>query len=139
MTSGPSSVPDLDLPWAIDYRGLVTALEADGVSVADHLRVELPQTFLDVYADMTARPLNVMVFQHRTFSYVYDHYAALEATGAVVFDQNQESRLVGAVGVSAPHFRARDEPSSSTDFSARLFSSSKVMKKTRSLEAPNWG
>lgn len=89
------------------YRDLLERARASSASVKDALRAALPDIFLDAYLTFTRRPTNVILITSGTFDYVYDNYAELEATGAVEPDAVTESRLVGAVGFSAPHERKR--------------------------------
>jgi hypothetical protein len=89
------------------YPDLLERARASPVFVRDVLRAELPGIFLDAYLAFTQRPTNVVVITSGTFDYVYDNYAELEAMSAVEPDAVTESRLVGAVGFSAPHARRR--------------------------------
>jgi len=76
---------------------------------ASFLRTELPYGWVDSYREMTARPTEILRFTHDPFEYFYDALDLLIAQGIVPADPSSESRLVVAVGFSAPKKRKRDD------------------------------
>jgi hypothetical protein len=94
----------------IDYAVILERSNAHSPALlVDYLRSELPHKWLEDYHGATAKPTNVLQFQHGTFTYVYDHYAELEATGAVPVNPMAESRLVVVYGTTAPRVGGRDD------------------------------
>ena len=73
------------------------------------LRDELPYDWVDAYREMTPRPTEILRFNKGQFEYIYDALNLLVAQGLVPDDPASESRLVAAVGFSAPFKRARDD------------------------------
>lgn len=93
----------------LPYQALLAAAKASSEPVEKYLRRELEDLWYDAYLRMAKRPVNVLIFRHGTFDYIYDHYAALEASGEVEPDDVSESRLVAAVGLSCPNVEKRDD------------------------------
>lgn len=73
------------------------------------LRDELPYDWVDAYREMTVRPTEILRINHGQFEYFYDALDLLVAQGVVPDDPASESRLVVAVGFSAPLKRSRDD------------------------------
>ena len=95
--------------FLLPYDALLNDAIASGEPVNEYLRRELPAVWLEAYVEMSPRKVNVVLFTHGSFDYVYDDYATLEATGVVERDAVTEARLVAAVGLSQPGPRPRDD------------------------------
>lgn len=94
----------------LDYAAIIAEIGAPSLArLVEVLQSDLPYAWLDQYIAAAQRPTNVMQFRHGSFEFVYDHYAALEATGEAQYDPTAESRLVAVCGVSAPRQAARDD------------------------------
>ncbi len=59
---------------------------------------------------MTPRPTEILRITQGSFEYIYDAFDLLVAQGLVPDDPDTESRLVVAVGFSAPPEKQRDDP-----------------------------
>ena len=92
------------------YVRLVSAAASYGETVEEFLRAELPQVWHEAYAAMTpGRHLNIGVITRGTFDFYYDDQDTLVAMGTIQDAPNLESRLVAAIGFSAPDARRRDD------------------------------
>ena len=86
--------------------------ETDGLNSEEALRYfeqQLPFVCRDAYVARSTRPAVILQVRQGNFEYVFDHYASLEASGAVPYSATEESRLVVAHGRSAPRKRLRDD------------------------------
>lgn len=94
----------------LPYADIIAAAGSSGASAADTLRRELPQIWVDAYAEMLPlRVTNIGVIQRSTFDFIYDDYATLEATGVVEPDPVTESRVVAVIGTSAASAASRGD------------------------------
>ena len=92
----------------IDYEALCSLSPPTGIQgLVSFLREQLPQKWQDVYAATTSHATNIVRYEFRTFTYLFDQYSGLEAMGGVPFDQTIQDRVVGVLGTSAPARRAR--------------------------------
>lgn len=91
----------------LPYGALLAEAEGERAVLTAFLRRELPYLWVDAYARMTPREMNIIAVTHGTFDYIYDNYAELEAMGVVAADDVTESRLVAAIGISAPAMKSR--------------------------------
>ncbi|HXU30422.1 MAG TPA: hypothetical protein VN851_07595 [Thermoanaerobaculia bacterium] len=97
------------LGW-IDYQGIREHVERGPLGHRGRfLQSELPYDWMDAYREMTGRPTEILRIDHGQFEYFYDALDLLVAQGVVPDDPNSESRLVVAVGFSAPLKRSRDD------------------------------
>ena len=95
--------------YLLPYDALLAEATESSIPINHYLRREIPYLWKDAYLEMTPRPTNIVILTHGTFDYVYDDYATLEAMGVVVADGATEARLVGAIGVSQPNPKRRDD------------------------------
>ena len=80
---------------------MVAAAARYGERVKDFLRAELPHAWHEAYAAMTpGRESNILVIARGTFDFIYDDISA---------DGDAETRVVAAIGTSAPEPRKRDD------------------------------
>jgi hypothetical protein len=94
----------------IDYAAILAEAKTSTVAeLVSHLQATLPHLWLHDYAAVSQRPTNVLQFQHGGFSYIYDYYTELEATGVVPMHSTAESRLVAVCGTSSPRAGGRDD------------------------------
>jgi hypothetical protein len=97
-------------PGKLDYERIVKdAGECSVENLISFLREELPYAWRDAYLEMTQRATEIVRMQRGSFEYIYDDYATLEATGAVPPSPDDEARLVGVLGRSAPKTERRDD------------------------------
>jgi hypothetical protein len=95
--------------FSLPYDALLADALTSGSDVTEYLRREVPTMWLQSYVDRASRRTNVVVFTHGSFDYLYDDYATLESRGLVESDGVTEARLVGAIGLSCPARRPRDD------------------------------
>jgi len=95
---------------AVDYGALLReAGGARGADLVEFMCRELPYACRDAYLATTSRPTEIVRIRYGTFEYVFDDYTSLEARGAVPYSEDEEGRLVVALGQSAPSNRQRDD------------------------------
>jgi len=92
------------------YTQMIAAAAQYGETVQQFLRAELPHVWHHAYLEMTpGRQVNVSIINRGNFEYLYDDQDTLVATGVIPDELNTESRVVAAIGTSAPDPRRRDD------------------------------
>jgi hypothetical protein len=93
----------------VEYEALLQWATSNPDRVIDLLGEELPHLWRDAYVGMTSHPVNIVRWRYRTFEYIFDDYASLEASDAVPHSAKAEARLVAVFGRSNPKNAARDD------------------------------
>jgi hypothetical protein len=94
----------------VDYSGALAGIRAASLEATGAAFVEqLLSVWKAAYLLMTPHVVDTFVVRHRSFHYMFDDYATLEATGKVPYDPVIEARLVAAVGWSKPQSSCRDD------------------------------
>lgn len=93
-----------------DYFALVREAPAElDDDCETHFARHLPWICRDAYVESAHRSEAILVFEHGSFTYVFDAYTTLEKGGTVECRPGNESRLVVAFGRSTPLPRKRDD------------------------------
>jgi hypothetical protein len=94
----------------VDYaRVMEKSASYVGEQLIAWLSEELAHTFQDAYLEMTPKMMDLACIQQGPFEYTFDDYTMLEAKGLVPYHPTMESRLVAAIGRSAPRKPKRDD------------------------------
>ena len=110
MSGDVGRAEELTRPDRLDYETLwAETTGLDSIEALRYFEQHLPYVCRDAYETRTRRPAVILRVRHATFEHVFDHYTSLEATGVVPYSQSEESRLVVALGRSAPKTRSRDD------------------------------
>jgi hypothetical protein len=97
--------------WAfIDYQEILGSTKFhDTESLISYLFDELPVIWKDVYLSFAKRQTNLLRINHGSFEYLFDDYATLEVSGAVLPDTHHEARVVAVCGRSQQNLSSRDD------------------------------
>lgn len=94
----------------IDYRRVLAEASCyPEKPVVEYLAEELPYLWCEAYKQMSPRETYILRVEHNTFTFILDAYHVLEVMGVVPLDPVKDSRLVAALGTSAPGKKARDD------------------------------
>jgi hypothetical protein len=95
--------------FSIDYDQLFSEIVAEDLNGKIGVSIDLLcDKWEEKYDLMTPRMKNLCWHSFKTFEYLYDDYASLEASGIVPLSSTIESRVVGVMGLSGRAAEPRD-------------------------------
>src|SRR5437764_852895 len=95
--------------WSINYSEFLDQVAGEDIDIQiQYLSEELPFEWRRRYVDETPHLTNVCTYKFKSYEYLYDDYASLEATSVVPVSETIESRVVAVYGRSLPDKYFRD-------------------------------